>query len=63
VKPTKKPVSIRLSETSIKELETLCKREKLSQASVISVLLHCAWLGDIEQEKLDEWFEIARISG
>lgn len=59
----KKSVTFRLSETTIKELESLAKREKISQADVLAVIVHCVYaFGDVEDERLAEWFEIARIS-
>jgi hypothetical protein len=60
---SKKPVSMRLSETTIKELEGLVKRHRVSQADVISILVHCAYLfHDVNEEKLEEWFDVARLS-
>ena len=59
----KRTASFRLSETTHKELESLAKRHSISQADVIAVLVHCAHsYGDLEEERLDEWFEIAKLS-
>ena len=57
----KKPVTFRLSDTTQKELAELAKRHGVSQADVISVLVHCIYMGwDVEQ--LDDYFDIARLS-
>ena len=61
MKDTKKPISIRLNEATIKELNSLCKREGLSQGTLISILVHCAYLGDVSEEQLDEWYKIGRM--
>jgi hypothetical protein len=35
----------------------------ISQADVIAVVVHCVNIyGEIEEEKLNEWFEIAKLS-
>jgi hypothetical protein len=58
----KKPVSLRLSETTANELEALAKRYKVSQADVVSVLVHCIYTnGEIEEEKLKEWFGVLAL--
>ena len=55
----KKPVALRLSEKTIKELDTLTKRYKVSQADVVAVLIHCvAQHGEIVEERLEEFFAI-----
>jgi len=56
----KKTVGLRLSEPTIKELESLAKRFKVSQADVVSVLVRCVYNnGDIDGDSLEELFEIA----
>lgn len=57
----KKQVSFRLSETTVKELAEISKRQNVSQADVITVLAHLYYTsGDIEN--IDDWFDIARMS-
>lgn len=57
----KKSVGFRLSDTTIKELTELAKRQNVSQADVITVLVHLYYTsGDIEN--IDDWFDIARMS-
>ena len=59
----KKTVGFRLSDTTIRELTETANRHKVSQADVIAVLVHCYYaFGDIDEEKLSEWFDIARLS-
>jgi len=61
MKDIKKPVALRLSETTIKELESISKREGVSQANVVSILVHLYYTsGDIDA--VEEWFNIARMS-
>ena len=56
---SKKTVGLRLSEATIKELETLTKRYKVSQADIVSVLIHCVCQhGEIEEDKLQEFFAV-----
>jgi hypothetical protein len=58
---SKKSVTYRLSETTIKEISDIAKRQKISHADVIAVLIHCYFIsGDLDN--VDDWFEIARIS-
>ena len=60
---TKRTASFRLSQTTLKELEALAKRYGISQADVIAVIVHCVYaFGDIEEDRLNEWFEIAKLS-
>ena len=55
----KKSVGLRLSETTIRELESLAKKYNVSQADVIAVLVRCAYQnGNIDEEELAELFEI-----
>ena len=56
----KKTVGLRLSESTVKELESLAKRYKVSQADVVSVLVRCVYHnGELDGENLEELFEIA----
>ena len=58
----KRPVGLRLSDSTITELNNLTKRYKVNQSDVVAVLVHCVheYNGDISQEKLEEWFSIVR---
>jgi len=61
MKAPKKQVNFRLSESTIRELTEVAKRQKVSQADVIAVLVHLYYAnGDIEN--IDDWFDIARMS-
>jgi len=60
MKTPKKAVSLRLSETTIKELADIAKRHNVSQADVVAVLVHCFYTGG-DMDSIDEWFDIARI--
>ena len=62
MKPPKKPIAFRLSESTIKELSELAKRQGVSQADVVAVLVHLYYIGGDFQDDLDEWFNIARMS-
>ena len=61
MKESKKPVSFKLSETTIKELKIISDNEKVSQADVISILVHLYNITG-EAKNVKEWFEIARLS-
>jgi len=57
---TKKSVGLRLSEATIRELNSLAKKYSVSQADVVSVLVRCVYQnGSIGEDELDELFEIA----
>jgi len=60
----KKSIGLRLSEATIKELEYIAKREEVSQADVVTVLVHAYYVGgeELEAEKLEEWFTIAKMT-
>lgn len=60
MKNPKKLVSMRLSESTLKELAYLSTSNKLSQAVIVEMLVHLMYEGDFD--KLDEWLEIARRS-
>ena len=60
MKKPKKPVTFRLSETTLQELSKFAEIQKLSQADVISVLVHCAYQG-LDWEELDRYLDIARL--
>ena len=61
MKTQKKPVTMRLSETTVKELAEIAKRQKVSQADVVTILTHLYYTdGDIGN--VDDWFDIARMS-
>ena len=60
---TKRTASFRLSQTTLKELESLAKRNGISQADVIAVVVHCVYAyGDVDADRLSDWFEIAKLS-
>jgi predicted DNA-binding protein len=60
----KKTVGLRLSEDTIKELESLAKREGVSQADVVTILAHAYYVGgdEMDSEKLEEWFRIVKMT-
>jgi len=60
MKKPKKSVTLRLSETTVKELSRLAESQKLSQADVISVLVHCAY-HNLDWEELDRYFDVVRL--
>ena len=61
MKPSKKLVSMRLSEETIRELTELSKRQRVSQSDIVAVLVHLYYTsGDIDS--VEDWFDIARIS-
>ena len=56
---SKKSVTMRLSEATIKELGALAKRYNVSQADVAAVLIHCVHkYGDVDEERLEEIFAV-----
>jgi hypothetical protein len=60
MKTAKKPMTFRLTETTRNELAGLAKRQRVSQADVIAILVHAVCVG-WEFEDLDEYFEAARL--
>ena len=60
-KEPKKTVSFRFSEDTIRELNQLSKRYKISQANLLAILIHFACVGE-EMEQLETWLDIARFS-
>ena len=55
----KKSVGLRLSEATIRELESLAKKYGVSQADVVAVLIRCVYNnGSIDEDELNELFEI-----
>jgi len=55
----KKPVGLRLSEATVKELEFLSKKYHVSQSDVVAVLIRCVYNnGSIDEDELDELFEL-----
>jgi len=58
----KKAATFRLPIETIQQINALAKRNKVSQADVISVLVHCTLKGDcIDEDALDEMFAIIRL--
>jgi hypothetical protein len=62
MRDAKRALSVRLSETSHKQLNALTRAQKLSQAAVIAVLIQAATDG-WDLDDLDRAYEIARIAG
>ena len=60
-KEAKKVISIRLCAETIQELNQLTKRHNISQAAVISILIHFANVGE-DMEQLENWLEIAKLT-
>jgi len=55
----KKSVGLRLTEATIRELESLAKKFKVSQSDVVAVLIRCVYQnGNIDEDELDELFEV-----
>jgi len=55
----KKTVGLRLSEATIKELESLAKKYGVSQAEVVAVLVRCVYSsGGIDEDELNGLFEL-----
>ena len=55
----KKSVGLRLSESTIRELESLAKKYGVSQADIVAVLVRCVYQhGEVEQDTLDDMFEV-----
>ena len=55
----KKTVGFRLSEATIKELESLAKKHKVSQADVVAVIVRCVYQnGNVDEDELYELFEV-----
>jgi hypothetical protein len=61
MKSPKKPITFRLSETTLRELTDIAKRQGVSQADVITVLVHLFSIGG-DTDDAEEWFNIARMS-
>jgi len=59
---SKKSVGLRLSENTIKELESIAKRKGVSQADVVTILIRAYYVGgdELDADKLEEWFDIVQ---
>lgn len=57
MKTAKKSQTFRLSEGTIKELETLAKRYKRSQAEILALVIH-AFHEQWDFEDCERWFEV-----
>lgn len=55
----KKQVSLRLAESTIRELESIAKSHNVSQADVVAILVRCMYQGEFDGDSIDELFEIA----
>jgi hypothetical protein len=51
--------SFRLTKGTVKELEELAARHAISQADVVTILIHLQWLSG-NTDKFDDWAEMAR---
>ena len=60
MKSPKKAMSFRLSETTIKEISAIAKKQSVSQADVVAVLVHCFYAG-LDAEEWDTYFDIVRL--
>jgi len=60
-KEPKKTVSFRFGEDTIKELDQLTKRYKISQANLLAILIHFASVGE-DMDQLESWLDIAKLS-
>ena len=59
-KEPKKTVSFRFGEDTIKELKQLSKRYKISQANLLAILIHFAYIGE-DMDQLENWLDIAKF--
>jgi len=59
----KKAATFRLPVETIQQIESIAKRNKISQADVISVLVHCLSKRDdcIDEGEINEIFDIIRL--
>jgi len=55
----KKQVNLRLKSTIVKELQSLAKTHRVSQADVVAILIHWLYSDGEDIEKLDEAFSTA----
>lgn len=55
----KKAVTLRLSAETIKDLTAVAKRNGVSQAQVVSLLVHAHTVG-ADADELEAWFEVAK---
>jgi len=51
---SKKQVNLRLKNTIVKELQSLAKTHRVSQADVVAVLIHWLYTDGEDVEKLEE---------
>jgi antitoxin component of RelBE/YafQ-DinJ toxin-antitoxin module len=55
----KRSVGLRLSDATIRELESLAKKYSVSQSDVVAVLIRCVYNnGGIDEDELYELFEL-----
>ena len=57
----KKSITFRLSAETIEELNQIAKRNKVSQAQVIGILIHGYTVG-ADTDEIEKWFEVSRRS-
>jgi hypothetical protein len=57
----KKQANFRLSHQTLYQLAELSKRYSVSQADVLTILIHKIWVsGGATEKELDEWFKLAK---
>ena len=57
----KKQANFRLSHHTLFQLSELSKRYSVSQADVLTILVHKIWVsGGATEKELDEWFKLAK---
>jgi hypothetical protein len=57
----KKQANFRLSHHTLFQLAELSKRYSVSQADVLTILIHKIWVsGGASEKELDEWFKLAK---
>jgi len=56
----KKQVSYRLTADTLNELQSIAKRNGVSPAQVIALLVHAYASGVTESDELEKWFDVAR---
>jgi len=55
----KKQVNLRLKNTIIRELQSLAKTRRVSQADIVAILIHWLYTDGEDVEKLEEAFSMA----
>jgi hypothetical protein len=55
----KKQINLRLKNTILKELQSLSKKHRVSQAGIVAILIHWLYTDGQDVEKLEEAFDTA----